>query len=1074
MHSSAAAARQYYTEGLKREDYYSESQEVVGKWQGRAAALLGLGGDVRPEAFAALVENRHPTSGEKLTPRMKADRRVGYDINFHAPKSLSVLQALMGDERITKVFRDAVTETMVELEERVGTRVRKGGCRGNRVTGNMVWAEFVHFTARPVGGIPDPHLHVHCFTFNLTRDQVEDRWKAAEFHDLKKEAPYAEAAFHSRLAGKVAALGYGVERTRTGWEVAGVPASLIEKFSRRTALIEKAAADLGMTGAKAKDALGALTREGKRRGLTHAELLGIWGSRLTPEEKALLTRIRFGSETVQPQPQKAASAKEAVDHAFEKCFARDSVVLQTRLVGEALKFGVGGLQPESLWRELANRQMVVRKVQDELFCTTLDVLAEEISLVGFVRAGRGKHAPIHGGRIRFGNEKLSAEQKHAVRSILTSTSQVIALRGAAGVGKTTLMQEAATQIETKGLRIFAFAPSAAASRETLREAGFAGANTVAHLLQNARLQQQVHGNVIWIDEAGMLGVRDLWQIMKIAGPNTRVILTGDSGQHAPVARGDAFRLIENYAGLPVIEVTTIRRQERESYRQAVKHLSQGDLAGAFRRLDELGAIVEIADEAGRYRQLAADYLTLGRKGTPPLVVSPTHAESAAVTGAIRQARREAGQLGEERQFIRYKDLQWDNADKKLARNYRDGLFVQFHQNAKGILRGEMFQVKEIHSDGRVNAKSTQGKSVILPIQKAERFQVFEAESIHIAKGEQIRITRNGTSQDGRRLNNGNVFTVEKFTRKGNILLSNGAELDARHGHFTYGYCQTSHSSQSKSVRHVLVAQSDKSFVASSREQFYVSVSRGKESVRIYTDDRLALKEAVGVSSTRLSGIELAGLTPKEISAMSEALNSKQWREAVKSRVQEGDVKNHLHNVLRERRQAEPDKAKNMSWRGYVEMRRGLVGPDGKSRSKGHPQPPEKRNGSNLANKRRSFLRPTEHTEPVKRLHKAAHEKKKAGGDESAKEPPKAPKTRLSRMKEVIKSAADHFQKVKPSKKGEGKQPGKKDLQASSLERAAKHAVKARAAEHRKATGEQMRKAKEKTQKAAPPPPTPKK
>ncbi|HRQ89840.1 MAG TPA: MobF family relaxase, partial [Bacteroidia bacterium] len=220
-HGSAAAARQYYAEGLKREDYYSEGQEIVGKWHGKAAARLGLAGEVRPEAFAALVENRHPEAGAKLTPRLKSNRRVGYDFNFHAPKSLSVLQTLTGDDRITHVFREAVAETMSELEERVGARVRKGNARGTRTTGNFAWAEFVHFTARPVGGIPDPHLHVHGFAFNFTHDPVEERWKAAEFHDLKKEAPYSEASFHSRLAAKVRNLGYSVRRTKTGWGGAG-------------------------------------------------------------------------------------------------------------------------------------------------------------------------------------------------------------------------------------------------------------------------------------------------------------------------------------------------------------------------------------------------------------------------------------------------------------------------------------------------------------------------------------------------------------------------------------------------------------------------------------------------------------------------------------------------------------------------------------------------------------------------------------------------------------------------------------------------------------------------------------
>ena len=43
---------------------------------------------------------------------MKGERVVGYDINFHAPKSLSLLYALTQDAEILKAFRSSVAETM--------------------------------------------------------------------------------------------------------------------------------------------------------------------------------------------------------------------------------------------------------------------------------------------------------------------------------------------------------------------------------------------------------------------------------------------------------------------------------------------------------------------------------------------------------------------------------------------------------------------------------------------------------------------------------------------------------------------------------------------------------------------------------------------------------------------------------------------------------------------------------------------------------------------------------------------------------------------------------------------------
>ena len=54
---SAGQAKQYYTQGLSREDYYSEGQEVIGQWQGLGAERLGLSGRVDQRSFDALADN---------------------------------------------------------------------------------------------------------------------------------------------------------------------------------------------------------------------------------------------------------------------------------------------------------------------------------------------------------------------------------------------------------------------------------------------------------------------------------------------------------------------------------------------------------------------------------------------------------------------------------------------------------------------------------------------------------------------------------------------------------------------------------------------------------------------------------------------------------------------------------------------------------------------------------------------------------------------------------------------------------------------------------------------------------
>jgi hypothetical protein len=106
--------------------------------------------------------------------------------------------------------------------------------------------------------------------------------------------------------------------------------------------------------------------------------------------------------------------------------------------------------------------------------------------------------------------------------------------------------------------------------------------------------------------------------------------------------------------------------------------------------------------------------------------------------------------------------------------------------------------------------------------------------------------------------------VKGFTKDGDIQLANGWILPKDYGNLTHGYCITSYSSQSKSVDCVFVAEGSESFRAAGREQFYVSVSRFKEALTIYTDDKHELFEAVRKTSHRPSATDLVA---KEISEM---------------------------------------------------------------------------------------------------------------------------------------------------------------------------------------------------------------
>ena len=219
--------------------------------------------------------------------------------------------------------------------------------------------------------------------------------------------------------------------------------------------------------------------------------------------------------------------------------------------------------------------------------------------------------------------------------------------------------------------------------------------------------------------------------------------------------------------------------------------------------------------------------------------------------------RERGHIDEkESKTTRYRNLQLTKAERGSSYSFQTGQMIRFQQNAKGnIKRGTQFEVSKVDKHN-VWIKDHQGTEKKLDLTQSKHFNVYEKQSIALSSGDAIRITEGGKSKDGKRLDNGAIYEIDKVMGNGDVKLTNGRILDADQGNINYGYVTTSHASQGKTVRHVLIAQSTENGGASSAEQFYVSVSRGKKSVEIFTDNKKELREQIKSSHQRLSATEL--------------------------------------------------------------------------------------------------------------------------------------------------------------------------------------------------------------------------
>lgn len=872
---NAEQAEKYFLE------YYADGQEQPGLWGGKGAAMLGLSGAVEKQDFMLLARGFSP-DGEQLTQRIKTDRIPAYDFTFSAPKSVSLV-GLMNDPKVISAFQESVRYTMGQIEQEAAfTRVRKGAKNldQNRLVSNMAWSDFTHYTARPtgidLGGgasdlLEDPDLHMHVVVMNLAKDDIEGGiWKALQVREAKHH--YFEKVFHNRLAANLVKLGYGVTLNPNNFEISSVSRELVEKFSRRNTEILDYAAAHNITEPEAKAQIGKMIRHNKQKERPMSELVGIWQSSLSEGERKQLTLAPGQAAGIVGAVGKGAAVRMVMDHVFE----RASVVEDRQVLAEVLRLSLGRYSEQELKDALYKSPgLVVRRVGDRSYITTEQTILDEKTILRLAKEGRGackqfSYAPWEC------KSELNQDQKDAIKHILGSRDAITLIQGGAGTGKTTLMQETAKAIKARaGLEVFAFAPTAKASRDVLRKEGFSKANTLQMLLNSQELQQSVAGGVLWIDEAGLVSAKQMKNTLELAKKlECRVILSGDSRQHSSVEAGDSLRLLEKYSGLPMASLKAVVRQSG-LYRDAVEQISLGDIGKGFDILDrKLNAVKEIADRGERINELVSDYLRAVGERKTALVVSPTHKEANLVTAGIRAGLKERGLVaGDEKEVLRLVSLNYTNAQKQHFSNYEPGQVVEFLQNTKGgFIKGARFYVVSVDDTGKIGLSSNpKGKkpSHFLPLNAPERFNVYQASTLALAAGDEIRITQGGTDHTGNhRLNNGAVYRVAGFSDGGRIELSNGWKLKKDFGFLAHAYATTSHSSQGATVDRVFIAQSAQSFAATSKEQFYVSVSRGRESVTIYTDSKQDLKREIEQTSARPLAVEL------EQKAMSQLIPSK--------------------------------------------------------------------------------------------------------------------------------------------------------------------------------------------------------
>jgi ATP-dependent exoDNAse (exonuclease V) alpha subunit len=228
---------------------------------------------------------------------------------------------------------------------------------------------------------------------------------------------------------------------------------------------------------------------------------------------------------------------------------------------------------------------------------------------------------------------------------------------------------------------------------------------------------------------------------------------------------------------------------------------------------------------------------------------------------VRDALKSKGLLGASDSVVQALDkLDLTNAQKRDERFYPKDAVVVFNQKVREAEPGAKGKLAGIVKAGVLI--EVNGKFVTVSNKMLDHITVCQSREVALAERDRLLLKANRKLASSGRVTNGELVTVKSVRTDGGIELSDGRVLDSSFREFLPGYAVTSYGSQGRTVDYVLFSDSTIK-AATNAQQWYVTISRGRRGIRIFTPDKEQLRENVARSGHRPLAMDLAaGLAPR--------------------------------------------------------------------------------------------------------------------------------------------------------------------------------------------------------------------
>ena len=283
---------------------------------------------------------------------------------------------------------------------------------------------------------------------------------------------------------------------------------------------------------------------------------------------------------------------------------------------------------------------------------------------------------------------LSAEQGRAVEEI-TSSGDLKSLVGVAGSGKSTTLAAMREVWEKEGYTVKGAALAGIAAENLQVSSGIHSRTLASYELAWSRGRDPLtRRDVLVIDEAGMLGTRQLERVLEVAQKaHAKVILVGDPEQLQAIEAGAPFRGLAATHGMT--ELTQVRRQRQAWQRTATANLSAGKTADALIAYEKNGGIVAVEKREDSRSALLARWAKDAKlePKNSQLILAYTRDEVHELNSQVRALRQQTHQLGKS------ETISTERGKREFSVNDR----IRFGRNERdlGVKNGSLGTVERI-------------------------------------------------------------------------------------------------------------------------------------------------------------------------------------------------------------------------------------------------------------------------------------------------------------------------------------------------------------------------------------------